>query len=747
MAITSITVPPTIKNELQWFHNVKVNSAEVRRNVDMARIIKDIAALCDVEFEGDNVMEEKIIPRNGWRLSIAILPSQVTTSDDIKALHDTIHMSMLAAFMVYRIDGSKREMHIGQMAVVPSYRGMGVGGVAIRLLKDMAKSDKCPVDKVVCSSLPKAIRFYKKNGFRKIHKGENGNYKVGDDVWVTRDDELMFELAKIEAVNDISHLPLVNEPIVNDVIKRRYLADLIYTAARPMLIAVNPFRDLNNTTSDIAQYYRRLSSSSSHVESHMVNGVLEACNGNVSILVSGESGAGKTETCKHLMKFFTEQPGSATTTTTSLEEDSSSLCNALMAFNPILEAFGNAKTSRNDNSSRFGKLVKLYLSQHPVVAGGQVLSFLLEKSRICLHEEGERNYHIFYQLLRGGGSEILGRLGLNPQKESYKVLNGILPIIPGIDDGGEYQVTMNAMITLGIHDTKRLDICRVLAAILHSGQIEWQQAHDHTSKDNESNPCMPSDENRFILIAELLGLPFEDFLKALTVQTRRLPGNNVVLSPVSPQQCSDNLASISRHCYSIVFEWLIYNINSSISPHKDTMQEWVSVLDIFGFESFEHRNSLEQFLVNFANERLQLCFTQRVFELEKKGLSGDSLASEVINYAPVEPLLRVLQGPSYGCISHIESACLLQTGTDQSIMNAFSKANYPLQLFTTGIMQQQQQKAKGTVSKKDNPADIFIIHHTAGSVVYNINGFRDKNMDRLNDDLHTLISHTTNGTH
>ncbi|KAF4708689.1 Unconventional myosin-Ig, partial [Perkinsus olseni] len=285
---------------------------------------------------------------------------------------------------------------------------------------------------------------------------------------------------------------------------------------------------------------------------------------------------------------------------------------------------------------------------------------------------------------------------------------------------------MNAMITLGIENTQRFEICRVLAAILHIGQIEWQQHHHGGSNVDESTPCMPSDENRFILVAKLLGLHPEDFLKAVTVQTRRLPGNNVVLSPVSPQQCSNNLASISRYCYSIIFEWIICKINSSISPKRDAKQDtqyplrWVSVLDIFGFESFDHRNSLEQFLVNFANERLQLCFTQRVFELEKKvydaeGLSGDNLAAEVVNYAPVEPLLRVLQGPNYGCISHIESACLLQTGTDQSIINAFTKAGYPLDLLTT-----------------------------AGSVTYNINGFRDKNMDRLSDDLYALISHTSN---
>ncbi|KAF4661207.1 Unconventional myosin-Ig [Perkinsus olseni] len=559
-------------------------------------------------------------------------------------------------------------------------------------------------------------------------------YRVGDDVWITRDDELMFELAKVvslpqasrndghpevrvmprstsssaarermvpvsqlyradggsidvETVNDISQLPLVNEPIVNDVIRRRYLSDSIYTAARPMLIAVNPFRDLDNTTADIATYYRnmvpddrRIDEAAPHIfriaaqaltahyigaglveeathdddnlimsggrgssvasayqsgvtpdaaELNLVNGVVEAAEGNVSILISGESGAGKTETCKHLMKFFTE-PG--TTTATADDEDSSSLCNALMAFNPILEAFGNAKTSRNDNSSRFGngKLVKLYLSRpssscaaaddlrhHPTVAGGQVLSFLLEKSRICLHEEGERNYHIFYQLLRGGSPELLGPggLGLDPQKESYKVLNGLLPSIAGVDDGKDYQVTMNAMITLGIENTQRFDICRVLAAILHIGQIEWQQHHHEGSNVDESR---------------------------------------------------------------------------------------------------------------------------------------DNLAAEVVNYAPVEPLLRVLQAPNYGCISHIESACLLQTGTDQSIMNAFTKAGYPLDLLTTGMIHQQRQKASSSSSsskgmaRKDNPADIFIIHHTAGSVTYNINGFRDKNMDRLSDDLYALISHTSN---
>mmetsp|Transcript_28110 Transcript_28110/g.24060 ORF Transcript_28110/g.24060 Transcript_28110/m.24060 type:complete len:230 (-) Transcript_28110:184-873(-) len=175
-AAVNIINKNSIKDNIEWLHNVKVASSYLQHNNKyMNNIINDIKLLCDAEFEGDNVMEEKIIRHNGWRLSIAILPSVLSDTQEKQKEDDNEveRRSVLGGFMVYRIDGSKRELHIGEMAVVAEYRGMGVGGAAIRILKDMAKSPKCPVDRLVCSSLPGAIKFYKKNGFRKVQKVDN----------------------------------------------------------------------------------------------------------------------------------------------------------------------------------------------------------------------------------------------------------------------------------------------------------------------------------------------------------------------------------------------------------------------------------------------------------------------------------------------------------------------------------------------------------------------------------------------
>ncbi|KAF4676627.1 choline dehydrogenase 7 [Perkinsus chesapeaki] len=557
-ATTTTTTTTTIKDNIEWSHNVKVTCIHNNNDEYMKNIINDIGVLCDIEFKGDNVMQDKIMRHNAWRLSIAmIIPSIKLGLNNIKKGDKDMNESgsMLAGFMVYRIDGSKRELHIGQMAVVEEYRGMGVGGAAIRILKDMAKSPKCPVDRLVCSSLPGAIKFYKKNGFRKVQKldikvvddgdgdyiegqwrmewivrntnedrlrkrqslwqqgrrhhhqregisnVEEEDYKVGDDIWIPKDDDGMFEMAKIvsipkpfngdikirtkstttstsssigrerivniseiyesnggnievDTIKDVSQMAIVNEPIVNDIIKRRYLNDIIYTSARPMLILVNPFRDLNNTTSPIASYYRDMVPDEGQIE----------------------------QSPPHIFRIAAQALTAYYVNGGIISRDD---------INDDGMFSGRGSSSVYDDQSLTGLNDNVVVDDDGGKGGGNV-------SILISGESGAGKT----ELLRGGSPELLGidGLDLNPHTETYKVLNNTLSTITGVDDAMEYQNTMNAMIALGIDNRQRFDICRVLGGILHGGEIEWIDSKDEDrigyNKNNNGGGGNISDINK-----------------------------------------------------------------------------------------------------------------------------------------------------------------------------------------------------------------------------------------------------------
>ena len=540
--------------------------------------------------------------------------------------------------------------------------------------------------------------------------------KIGPKVRQLRLDQVLLDDGdSIDSSHmiDITQLSNTNEAAVADLVRRRYMDGEIYTYARPLLMAVNPFRDLGNTGPEHVRRFRESVDAADMTKPHIFGlaaqalRLHESSKRNVSFVISGESGAGKTETAKHIMSFIA-----------SGENVSDSVQSAVLAGNPILEAFGNAKTERNNNSSRFGRFVKLFLVNGSI-QGGEISSYLLEKSRVTSPSQGERNFHVFYQLLRGLETNELHKLGLFGDVSDYRFLKTGCVDVPGKDDANDLNELVEAFGIIGLSADKIWEIFEILAAVLLIGQIEFVIGPDGI--------CIPQDMTLFSKICSLLGIESTALLHKVTVLVRYLPGSQTVESPYSAQQATANLESLGRACYHRLFKWLIEAINAKIKSAEQTC--WVGILDIFGFE-FSGVNSLEQLLINFANEKLQQFFIKHVFELEKQIYESEGIDASDVIFEDNAELLAVIEGVNSGLFDHLESVCLLQSGTVQSFIG---------QIFRQGYNPEILEKPK-----KNATPEKFVIHHTAASVVYDASYFRDKNMDKLIEDVHRVIITSSN---
>ncbi|XP_063529447.1 myosin-VIIa isoform X3 [Cydia strobilella] len=495
----------------------------------------------------------------------------------------------------------------------------------------------------------------------------------------------------------------------------RYNENIIYTYTGSILVAVNPYQILPIYTADQIKLYkeRKIGELPPHIfaigdnaYAHMRRYGQDQC-----IVISGESGAGKTESTKLILQYLAAISGKHSW----IEQQ-------ILEANPILEAFGNAKTVRNDNSSRFGKYIDIHFNSGGVIEGAKIEQYLLEKSRIVSQGTDERNYHVFYCLLAGLSKEEKKKLELGEPKE-YKYLSmGGSFTCEGRDDAAEFADIRSAMKVLLFTEPEIWEILKLLAAVLHCGNIKYEA----TVVDNLDATEIIEQVN-VKRVANLLGVPTQSLIQALTRKTLFAHGETVV-STLSKIQSVDIRDAFVKGIYGRLFVTIVKKINAAIYKPKATTRTAIGVLDIFGFENFD-QNSFEQFCINFANENLQQFFVRHIFKLEQEEYNHEGINWQHIEFVDNQDALDLIALKQLNIMALIDEESKFPKGTDQTMLAKLHK---------THGLHRNYLKPKSDINTS------FGLNHFAGVVFYDTRGFLEKNRDTFSADLLQLIHVSTN---
>lgn len=505
-------------------------------------------------------------------------------------------------------------------------------------------------------------------------------------------------------VDDMTKLAYLHEPGVLDNLRSRYDINEIYTYTGNILIAVNPFIKLPHLYDShmMAQYkgagFGELSPHPFAIADAayrlMINEGISQ-----SILVSGESGAGKTESTKLLMRYLAYMGGRANVAEGRTVEQK------VLESNPVLEAFGNAKTVRNNNSSRFGKFVEIQFDQKGRISGAAIRTYLLERSRVCQLSDPERNYHCFYMLC-AAPPEVVQKYKLgNPRTFHYLNQTNCYEL-DGVDEFKEYCDTRRAMDVVGISFEEQEAIFQVVAAILHLGNIEFSKGKEmdsSTPKDEKSRFHLQTAAELFMCDAKAL----EDSLCKRVIVTR----DETIIKCLDPEAATLSRDALAKIVYTRLFDWLVDKINNSIGQDPDS-KSLIGVLDIYGFESFK-TNSFEQFCINLTNEKLQQHFNQHVFKMEQEEYKKEEIDWSYIEFVDNQDILDLIEKKPGGIIALLDEACMFPRSTNET---------FAQKLYQT--FKNHKRFSKPKLSRSD-----FTIGHYAGDVTYQTDLFLDKNKD------------------
>ncbi|KAI7849698.1 P-loop containing nucleoside triphosphate hydrolase protein [Circinella umbellata] len=523
---------------------------------------------------------------------------------------------------------------------------------------------------------------------------------------------------KMEYTDDLTNLSHLNEPSVLNTIRTRYMQHLIYTYSGIVLIAVNPFDRVALYDPDVVQQYsgkRR-----GELEPHLFAIAEDAYRCmireqmNQTIVVSGESGAGKTVSAKYIMRYFAtaddqESVGKKKKAgMTEVEEQ-------ILATNPIMEAFGNAKTTRNDNSSRFGKYIEIQFDEGANIIGAKIRTYLLERSRLIFQPQTERNYHIFYQLCAGAPLSEKKEFELGDVSSFHYLNQSGTGTIPGVDDAAEFEVTQRALSTVGLSVQLQWKIFRLLSALLHIGNIQIGGRGD--AMLNENDPAL-------LTATKLMGISSTEFRKWI-VRKQIVTRSEKIVTNLTPSQAHVVKDSVAKYVYANLFEWLVSVINDSLSsPDIDKVVTFIGVLDIYGFEHFK-KNSFEQFCINYANEKLQQQFNQHVFKLEQEEYVREKINWNFIEFSDNQKCIELIEA-RLGILSLLDEESRLPAGSDQGfVQKLYSNFSTP--------------QYKNYFKKPRFSNNAFTIAHYAHDVQYEAENFLDKNKDTVPDEHMSLL--------
>ncbi|XP_076285323.1 dilute class unconventional myosin isoform X2 [Lasioglossum baleicum] len=504
--------------------------------------------------------------------------------------------------------------------------------------------------------------------------------------------------------NNLTSLSFLHEPGVLYNLQIRFQRHCIYTYCGIVLVAFNPYNELPIYGHDTIWAYR--GQAMGDLEPHIFAVAEEAYTKlereghDQSIIVSGESGAGKTVSAKYTMRYFATVGGS--TTETQVEKK-------VLASLPIMEAIGNAKTTRNDNSSRFGKFIEIQFNKHYHITGASMRTYLLEKSRVVFQANEERNYHVFYQMC--AAASRLPHLHLGHQNKFHYLNQGNNPLIDGVDDLTCFDETITALTMLGFTSKQQDDMLRILAAIIHLGNVQIRHSDAQNSANDTEGSVISSSDKHLLTICELLGTDMKAMRKWLC-HRKIVSMREVFLKPMNVEQAIGARDALAKHIYAELFNWIVAGINNSLQS-QNKPQCFIGVLDIYGFETFEI-NSFEQFCINYANEKLQQQFNQHVFKLEQEEYLREEIEWTFIDFYDNQPCIDLIE-TKLGILDLLDEECRMPKGSDSS---------WAEKLYAKCGKSKHFEKPRFGTSA-------FLIHHFADLVQYETVGFLEKNRDTV----------------
>nr|XP_029537771.1 myosin-10-like isoform X3 [Oncorhynchus nerka] len=557
---------------------------------------------------------------------------------------------------------------------------------------------------------------------------------------VNKDDIQKMNPPKFSKVEDMAELTCLNEASVLHNLKDRYYSGLIYTYSGLFCVVINPYKYLPIYSENIIEMYRGKKRHEMPPHIYAISESAYRCmlqdREDQSILCTGESGAGKTENTKKVIQYLAHVASShkgkkdhsippESPKPVKLQSGAlfyGELERQLLQANPILESFGNAKTVKNDNSSRFGKFIRINFDVTGYIVGANIETYLLEKSRAVRQAKDERTFHIFYQLLCGAGEHLRSDLLLEGFN-SYRFLSNGNVTVPGQQDKDNFQETMEAMHIMSFSHDEILAMLKVVSSVLQFGNIVFK-------KERNSDQASMPENTAAQKLCHLLGLNVMEFTRAI-LSPRIKVGRDYVQKAQTKEQADFAVEALAKATYERLFRWLVHRINKALDRTKRQGASFIGILDIAGFEIFQ-LNSFEQLCINYTNEKLQQLFNHTMFVLEQEEYQREGIEWSFIDFGlDLQPCIDLIERPANppGVLALLDEECWFPKATDKT--------------FIDKLVQEQ-----GTHSKFQKPrqlkdkADFCIIHY-AGKVDYKADEWLMKNMDPLNDNVASLLNQST----
>ncbi|XP_077580956.1 myosin-7-like [Stigmatopora nigra] len=530
---------------------------------------------------------------------------------------------------------------------------------------------------------------------------------------------------KFDKIEDMAMFTFLHEPAVLFNLKERYAAWMIYTYSGLFCVTVNPYKWLPVYNQEVVVAYRgkKRSEAPPHIFSISDNAYqyMLTDRENQSILITGESGAGKTVNTKRVIQYFASIAAGSGKKDTGTEKKGT-LEDQIIQANPALEAFGNAKTIRNDNSSRFGKFIRIHFAASGKLASADIETYLLEKSRVTFQLKAERDYHIFYQILSQKKPELLEMLLITNNPYDYAFISQGETTVASINDAEELMATDDAFDVLGFTQEEKNGIYKLTGAIMHYGNMKFK----NKQREEQAEADGTEDADK---VAYLMGMNSADLIKGLC-HPRVKVGNEWVTKGQNVQQVYYAVGALSKSVYEKMFLWMVIRINQSLDT-KQPRQYFIGVLDIAGFEIFDF-NTFEQLCINFTNEKLQQFFNHHMFVLEQEEYKKEGIEWTFIDFGmDLQACIDLIEKPM-GIMSILEEECMFPKASDST---------FKAKLYDNHLGKSSNFQKPRVV--KGKPEAHFALMHYAGTVDYNINNWLVKNKDPLNETVVSLYQKST----
>ncbi|CEP03515.1 IQ calmodulin-binding motif [Plasmodiophora brassicae] len=522
-----------------------------------------------------------------------------------------------------------------------------------------------------------------------------------------------------QAVSDLVLLTTIDENNILSTLKSRHASNEIYTYIGSVLLSVNPFKQLSLYGDAYISKYRGryMYELPPHIYALAEDAINALRNNHTDqcVIISGESGAGKTEASKLFMQYIAA--------VSSNVSDIQRIKDQILQTSSVLEAFGNAATRRNTNSSRFGKYMEISFNFQSDPIGGSISNFLLEKSRIVQTGAGERSFHIFYQLTRGANATVKSQYFVeDPEYFNFLKASGST-VVKGYNDKDEFKMTLSSLAAMDIPAETVSEILRIVSAVLWLGQIEFTKAAEKPTGSNGALITIDDKDGAVKKVAELLKCSEADLRKAFLFRSVNAGKEASISKPLDLEQGNFTRDAFAKLVYDRLFQWIVRRINDTIAPKAQAVAK-IGILDIYGFEIFDY-NSFEQMCINYANEKLQQVFIARTLQAEQAEYDAEGISWQHIDYFDNKVVVDLIEKKPYGILAYLDEACVVPKGDvstfQKSLLDAFSSHKHwstPKQLGTS-----------------------FTIAHYAGNVTYNADLFLIKNKDLAWSDLLELGEH------